>query len=1004
MSRPTAISPEEQEQIARRIGVLLLQEAPEDWQQIAVEYRATGEYHDLLAEATLQDGDSRAWEPPEELNGIFGHLREGMYRPDVGTWLSALYTVERPSSYRIDINFDEEPQWQQPLPAEAYVDELNRYPRSEDNIPDWMNTRLGRPVNPTAAADERQAPPNVPDSPAPPPGTETAEVGDEPAEHSGLTVARVFDDLDEQRRPLVHDRPPLAPQESEPLRRYLENAPIVLAAEYNIADRLDPNRPEAIPDSWHSDGSWVWPTEVPYYLSQYGVPPQPELLQHIRSNGFRFGELGPGVMEAAEEAARAAEEAEQATEFDTAEEFGTAEEFDTVGQDLGYDQRLREEPDDRPTGSTEAVTAMPVADPPPPEASFGEHPAHNEGVGLYDYPMPGEPNAGTNAPPMPDPGLEAPYEHEGYPEARERGADFESGNSYGGNLEDGNLTGDELTGEYGAEQQLEPDAFNDATVSRHGMTGESEENPEIIFGQLRQRLDELGLDTNEYRLGERSESVWSLCDEGADWVVTPPGTNDEPMRFARPEQACAYLLGSLLLNETDEPTSAAPEVGYPAVPEELAPEETAPEKTDPETTGPETTGAEEAAGAETTDPTETGSTETGPGTAEQPLSTAELDSDVPLFTDGASGEPAVADHTPAEEPQRAESGPLGDLPRRTPATESGSSAPPEGNFLFTATEQWQEEPHDPAMDSPEEAAAGPAPEESSSPTTEAPASEGDPGAAPPPGQMPPPLPKRPPRSEQPGPAPQPGASGQGGHSGQTEPPQHPAGPPSAPQPSQGAPGQEGQRPGPVPPGGAPPPPGAPNPPRPQQPGVPGGPMGQPPAGGHGPPPNGQIPGGQPPGGQAPAGQPQGPPNGQIPGGQPQAGAAGAAQQGRPGTDQPIQPLRGEPPLTLYRSRQHTVLQPGTEIDRFGDPDGNVTYAIRTPYNQRSLPPQWATRNYFAYRVQRPVQVLSGTAVPWFEQPGGGTAYVLPVSVNELLGDGTLVALQANEAARPPMEG
>lgn len=130
MSRPTAISPEEQEQIARRIGVLLLQEAPEDWQQVTVEYRATGEYHDLLAEVTLQDGDSRAWEPPEELNGIFEHLREGMYRPDVGTWLSALYTVERPSSYRIDINFDEEPQWQQPLPPESYAEELRRYPRS----------------------------------------------------------------------------------------------------------------------------------------------------------------------------------------------------------------------------------------------------------------------------------------------------------------------------------------------------------------------------------------------------------------------------------------------------------------------------------------------------------------------------------------------------------------------------------------------------------------------------------------------------------------------------------------------------------------------------------------------------------------------------------------------------------------------------------------------------------------------------------------------------------
>lgn len=117
----------------------------------------------------------------------------------------------------------------------------------------------------------------------------------------------------------------------------------------------------------------------------------------------------------------------------------------------------------------------------------------------------------------------------------------------------------------------------------------------------------------------------------------------------------------------------------------------------------------------------------------------------------------------------------------------------------------------------------------------------------------------------------------------------------------------------------------------------------------------------------------------------------------------IQPLSGEPPLTLYRDRQQVMLQPGTELDRFGEPSGNVTYAFRTPYSNRSLPPQWANRNYFAYRVQRPLQVLRGSAVPWFEQPGGGTAYVLPTSVEELLAEGVLVEMPPTEAPRPPME-
>ncbi|SDP14708.1 Protein of unknown function [Actinopolyspora xinjiangensis] len=944
MSRPTAISPEEQEQIARRIGVLLLQEAPEDWQQITVEYRATGEYHDLLAEVTSQDGTSRPWEPPEELNGIFGHLREGMYRPDVGTWLSALYTVERPSSYRIDINFDEEPQWSQPLPAEAYVEELNRYPRSEDNIPEWMSARLGRTPETGAAPDERQVPPNTAEHPAPPsPTVSAADPGEESGERPGLIVARVFDDEDEQGRPLVHGRPPLAPQEAEPLRRYLENAPVVLAAEHHTPDRLDPNRSEAIPDSWHSDGSWVWPTAVPYYLSQYGVPPQPELLQHVRSNGFNVADLDPAVREAAEEAARDAEEAEEERELDNDEQRP--------------DQQAQwwEGADDHPTTTTEVVTAAPASDPVPPGAHFDGQPVHGEGAGPYDHPVLEERTNGASVAPVPEPPAEGtPLDSEDSPEPRndEAGPDDE-------------------------EQRWETSSPDEVvTATRHDLGDELEEDPAIIFGQFRQRLDELGLDTNDYRLGERSESVWSLFDEAADWVVAPPAGDGEPIRFARPEQACAYLLGSLLLNEPGEQRVAAS--SQPDL------------RSTPEPTAP--------------DPRE-----------EQRLTDSPSDSEELLPTEEAPSEPSTA---PEPEPQRADASPLGDLPRRTPGAEGGSSPSQDGNFLFTATEARpehdepgstpsEENPTPESVPGPADAAPPqPAPEDSPLRTGETPVVEDTPGATPPPGQMPPPLPKRPGSSdqpEQPGPAPQPDTSGQG-PAAQPEQPQQPTGPPPGTQPAAGAqppqtaPGQEGQHPGPVPPGGAPPPPAAPNPQaRPQQPGVPGGPMGQPAPGQPGPGQQpGQVPGGYAPGGQPAGGQPQAPPNGQIPGGQPQAGPTGA--------DQPIQPLRGEPPLTLYRNRQNTVLQPGAELDRFGDPDGNVMYAIRTPYNQRSLPPQWAGRNYFAYRVQRPVQVLSGTAVPWFEQPGGGTAYVLPASVNELLGDGTLVALPGDEAPRPPMEG
>jgi hypothetical protein len=160
------------------------------------------------------------------------------------------------------------------------------------------------------------------------------------------------------------------------------------------------------------------------------------------------------------------------------------------------------------------------------------------------------------------------------------------------------------------------------------------------------------------------------------------------------------------------------------------------------------------------------------------------------------------------------------------------------------------------------------------------------------------------------------------------------------------------------------------------------PLGQPPLGGDRPP----LPPQQPPlaaqGGQPPMGQPP-QNNGQPP----------------RADDWPIQPLRGEPPLTLFRGKRVIELPQGVEVDRFGQPDGNLTYAGGTPFPLRSLVPEWVSRPYHVYRLQQPVQALAGVAVPWFGQPGGGTAYLLPKSIDELLADGTLV--EVRQGTPPP---
>ncbi len=107
-------------------------------------------------------------------------------------------------------------------------------------------------------------------------------------------------------------------------------------------------------------------------------------------------------------------------------------------------------------------------------------------------------------------------------------------------------------------------------------------------------------------------------------------------------------------------------------------------------------------------------------------------------------------------------------------------------------------------------------------------------------------------------------------------------------------------------------------------------------------------------------------------------------------EHPVEALPGDPPLTLYRNLRKTVLSAGTMLDRLGSPAGNVTYLAGTPFPLRSLPPELTRQPSTVYRVHRPVEVLMGEAVAWFGQPGGGTACVLPRSVQDLVAAGALV--------------
>jgi len=641
VSQPTPLNPVEQDALVKQIGLALMKAAPQDWEQVRASYRAAGRHVELSAETTAQDGASRTWTAPQEIASLFTRLRAGMYREGRGTWFNAKYQLDRPSSYNLDFDRDE-PQWQNPPPPQAYSDEMRFFPRTEENVPEWLARRLQMPARPPA--------PPVGQAPGVGPVAGVGGLGPR------FRTARIFDGPGPDGRPMVN-RPPLEPDEVDQLLDYLESAPVALTTQAMDSDRLATENPEAIPISFHTDGTWIWPVAVHFYLARYGVPPETELVQHIRAVGFSTPHVDEPTMAAA---------------------------ASVVGS---------------------MVQSRPAPPPPPPT--------------VVVQPV---------VPPLPEPlEVERPepvvFDEEPFAQHPEQLAESEP--------------------PHGVESSLEM-----PVLVAEPMVADPVDS--VVIDSLQHVLGELGIPASAYRIGQPAPNTWYLEPVENGWQV---GWYEHgfstPMLFDDENDAAAFLLGKLLLDNR--------------------------------------------------------------------------------FADQGEHmhEPSVAMHPDPEPP----------MPAAEPVSMPPASMPPVAAPIADIL-------------------------------------GGDPGAR--------------------------------GH--------QPVAPPRA----------------------------------------------------------------------APAPAVQSPP---------------AAQQA-PRTDSwPIQPLRGEPPLTLFRGKRMVELSPGMELDRFGQPDGNLTYAGGTPFPLRSLVPEWINRPYHVYQLQQPLQALAGMAVPWFGQPGGGTAYVLPKSIDELISDGTLVEIR--HGAAPP---
>jgi hypothetical protein len=824
------LSPTDQDALVKQIGLALMRTAPDDWQQISAEFRATGRYYELSADVTDSDGNRNAWTASHDIAMHFAKLRAGMYRDGRGTWFNARYLIEKPSSYNLE--FDrQEPTWRTPPPVAAFRDELHFFPRTEENVPDWLLRKL------SGLSPER-------------PGRR-------------FRLARIFDGTAPNGRPSVN-RPAVPDDDRDRLLEYLDHSAMALPERGHDLDRLSSDGRPTVPVAFHTDGVWVWPAAVNYYLRRYGVPPDPELVNHARSNGFRPPEV--------DDQTRAAAAATI-----------------TGGRPPGPPR-----PAGPPGGPGPGAPGPggPGRQGPPP-AAVTPIPAAvaAAGPGAMDLLSGAQQQAGP-PPAVPQP-LAAQLD------------DAAPGGAHSVIEDDDH---DELDQHGGLHDHRAADEPAPPVVPPPVRSGSQQER---TLNLLNRRLADLRVPESAYRIGEPAPQTWYLEQVDDGWQVGWfDGEFSSPMLFEEVADASAFLLGKVLLGVPAESALHDPIPAPPA-------HQMATHDDEDEPVG--LVGVDEDDEHQHATPAAHELATESPQHAMEPTQHG-MEPSLDQVEDDELEQPEPAhemQHDMAREPMHEIAR---DLPQRDPRD--------------LARDLPQRDPRDlPQRD----------------------------------------LPRRdPPQHDL------------GQHDlGQRDLGQHDLGQHDLGQRDLGQ-REMAQRDlardmVPVPPPVVEPPhPDLPEP--------------VPAMNNHV---NNRVQESV-----APPPMQQQPPQQQQ---QPmqQAPMQGQTQQGQQGPppEWPIQPLAGEPPLTLFRGKRLLELQPGTEVDRFGSPEGNLTYVAGTPFEQRSLVPDWVHRPYHMYRVTRPVQALTGGAIPWFDQPGGGTAYLLARAIDELVGTGELVEI---EPAEPPV--
>lgn len=114
------------------------------WETADLTYCKAGPVGESVAELTYSDGRVEPFAPPREFVNALMELRDFMATLGKGAWLSAHLTVNKSGSYHWRFNHDDRPPWRMPPTDEAYLIDLQKYPRPPEAMPEWYRELVNK--------------------------------------------------------------------------------------------------------------------------------------------------------------------------------------------------------------------------------------------------------------------------------------------------------------------------------------------------------------------------------------------------------------------------------------------------------------------------------------------------------------------------------------------------------------------------------------------------------------------------------------------------------------------------------------------------------------------------------------------------------------------------------------------------------------------------------------------------------------------------------------------